>query len=82
MRGLGVRDGIAAALKADTLSLTAFEIGLFGWMAIYALVIFDGGLRPDSPAYWLMMQIGMIFGFATSYPANVWLIRRGIKEGM
>lgn len=34
MRGLGVRDGIVAALKADALSLTAFEIGLFGWMAL------------------------------------------------
>lgn len=33
MRELGVRAGLVAALKADTLSLTAFEIGLFGWMA-------------------------------------------------
>jgi Domain of unknown function (DUF4396) len=30
MRNLGFRDGIIAALKADTLSLTAFEVGLFG----------------------------------------------------
>jgi Domain of unknown function (DUF4396) len=29
-----------------------------------------------------MMQIGMIVGFVTSYPANVWLIRKGIKEAM
>ncbi len=34
MRDLGPKDGIIAALKADTLLLTAFEIGLFGWMAI------------------------------------------------
>jgi hypothetical protein len=24
----------------------------------------------------------MILGFLTSYPANSWLIRHGIKEGM
>ena len=29
-----------ARLKADTLSLAAFKIGLFGWMAIVVLVIF------------------------------------------
>jgi hypothetical protein len=83
MRGLGVRDGIIAALKADTLSLTAFEIGLFGWMAVMQLVLFtDPHLTPDHAAYWLLMQIGMILGFATAYPVNVWLIRRGIKEAM
>jgi hypothetical protein len=32
--------------------------------------------------YWFLMQIGMILGFATSWPANVWLIRKGIKEAM
>src|ERR1700728_49665 len=34
MRGLGVKDGLVAAAKADFISLTAFEIGLFGWMAV------------------------------------------------
>jgi hypothetical protein len=29
------------AAKADFLSLTFFEIGLFGWMAIFQLAIFD-----------------------------------------
>ena len=83
MRGLGVRAGIIAALKADTLSLTAFEIGLFGWMALIQLVFFTNPhLEPDHPAYWLLMQIGMILGFATAYPVNIWLIRRGIKEAM
>lgn len=83
MRGLGLRDGIIAALKADTLSLTAFEIGLFGWMAIMQLVLFTSPhLKPDHAAYWLLMQVGMILGFFTAYPVNVWLIRRGIKEAM
>jgi hypothetical protein len=29
-----------------------------------------------------MMQIGMICGFATSYPMNWWLLRIGLKEAM
>jgi hypothetical protein len=83
MRGLGFRDGIRAALKADTLSLIAFEVGLFGWMAFMQLVLFTSPhLHPDHASYWFLMQIGMTLGFATAFPVNVWLIRRGIKERM
>lgn len=84
MRDLGVRDGMLAAIKADVLSLTAFEIGLFGWMVFQALVLVPAGdaLHPNSPVYWLGMQVGMCLGFATAYPVNSWLIRRGIKEAM
>lgn len=83
MRGLGLKDGILAALKADTLSLTAFEVGMFGWMALAQLVLFPvSHLLPDTAAYWFLMQVAMIFGFLTAYPVNVWLIKRGIKEAM
>lgn len=83
MRGLGPRQGIIAAVKADVLSLTAFEVGLFGWMALMAFVFFpDPHLQPNSPVYWFLMQIGMVIGFATAWPANAWLIRKGIKEAM
>jgi hypothetical protein len=27
-----------------------------------------------------MMQIGMAFGFATAFPVNYWLIKKGVKE--
>jgi ABC-type antimicrobial peptide transport system permease subunit len=83
-RGLGVGKGLALAAKADVLSLTSFEIGLFAWMAVMALAFYPAPhhLHPDDPVYWLLMQIGMIIGFATAWPTNAWLIRRGIKQGM
>jgi Domain of unknown function (DUF4396) len=83
MRGLPLRRGLIEAAKADVLSLTAFEVGLFGWMALMAWVFFPGPrLHPDAAAYWFLMQIGMALGFLTAYPVNAWLIRRGIKEAM
>jgi hypothetical protein len=39
-------------------------------------------LMPTSPVFWFLMQLGMIVGYFTSWPANAWLIRRGIKEAM
>jgi hypothetical protein len=83
MRGLGPRKRLVEAAKADILSLTAFEIGLFGLMALVQLVLFPHPhLAVDSSAYWFLMQIGMVLGCFTSWPANVWLIRKGIKEPM
>ncbi len=82
MRHLSVVPGLKAAVKADTLSLTAFEIGLFGWMALSFFVLFHPPLMPNQPAFWFMMQIGMVIGYLTSYPANWLLIRSGIKEAM
>jgi hypothetical protein len=80
MRGLGPREGLTAAVKADTLSLVAYEIGMFAWMAFRTWLYPE--LEPTSLSYWLMMQIAMVLGFATTYPVNWWLIRRGIKEKM
>ncbi|MGH3446240.1 MAG: DUF4396 domain-containing protein [Nocardioidaceae bacterium] len=83
MRGLGFREGMWEATKADILSLTSFEVGLFGWMALMSFVFFPSPhLEPNSPVFWFLMQIGMMLGFATAYPTNVWLIRRGVKEAM
>ena len=70
------RASIIAALKADTVSIVTFEIGLFGWMALDAFVLFPG----ESIAtwnHWFQMQIGMIIGFFTSYPANWFLLKKG-----
>lgn len=84
MRGLSLGKGLVEAAKADVLSLTAFEIGLFGWMALMSFGFFPAPhhMHPDSPVYWFLMQIGMAIGFATAWPANVWLIRHGVKEAM
>jgi hypothetical protein len=73
---------IRDAVKADTLSLAAFEVGMFGWMAIARYVLLPEPAAPDSVVFWFMMQIGMIFGFVTTYPANWLLVKRGVKSGM
>jgi Domain of unknown function (DUF4396) len=86
MRGLSFWPGIRAALKADTLSLTAWQIGMYGFMAVAQYAYFRPLLgRPvevNTPEFWFTMQIAMLAGFATGYPVNWWLIGAGIKEKM
>ncbi|MGE0811751.1 MAG: DUF4396 domain-containing protein [Vicinamibacterales bacterium] len=83
MRHLGVRDGLAAALKADTASLLAWQLGMYGWMALSLFVWFSSETLPKGgPTFWFMMQLAMVAGFLTSYPVNWWLLRTGLKEPM
>jgi len=83
MRNLSPAQGLIAAIKSDTLAILTFEIGLFAWMALTYFVFFpQPHLKPTEPAYWFMMQIGMVLGFFTSYPLNWWLIKAGWKDGM
>jgi hypothetical protein len=74
---------LAKSTKADTLSILFFQTGMYAWMAITYFVLFPHPhLQPNSVTFWFMMQIGMLFGFATSYPVNGWLLQRGIKHAM
>jgi hypothetical protein len=82
MRHLSPGQGLVAALKADSLSLSFWQVGMYGWMAIVTFVIFGQELPKLSPVFWFMLQIAMGFGFLTTLPITWWLLRRGIKERM
>ena len=82
MRNLSVAEAVLAAVKADTASLAAWQVGMYGWMAIATFLIFGHEIEKTSPVFWFMMQIAMLGGFLTSWPVNAWLIREGLKEKM
>ena len=74
MRNLSVGQGIWAAVKADTLSLTAWQVGMYGFMAFASFylsgTLLGARLTTDTTEFWFMMQIAMLCGFVTSYPMN------------
>jgi hypothetical protein len=83
MRNLSVGAGIRAAVKADTLSILSFQIGMYAWMAFVFFRLFPHPhLHPNQPAYWLMMQLAMVCGYVTALPVNWLLIKVGWKEAM
>lgn len=82
MRDMGKVKGIWAAMKADTLSIVAFQIGLFAAMFIYQKLLFPPGLPKTTATYWMLMQVAMVLGFFTAWPVNSWLVKKGIKEKM
>lgn len=83
MRGLSFGKGLVAAVRADTISITLFQVGMYAWMALSFFVFFPNPhLEPGMAVFWFMMQIAMLVGYFTALPANSWLIRRGWKEKM
>ncbi len=82
MRDLSLGKGLVAAAKADFFSLTAWQVGMYGWMGIATFLLFGHELEKTDPVFWFMMQLAMLAGFLTAYPVNWWLLRAGIKEKM
>lgn len=86
MRDISVREGIVAALKADTASLLSWQIGMYGFMALAHFWFFPDvlgqALTTQSVEFWFVMQLAMLCGFVTAYPVNWGLIRIGVKEAM
>lgn len=85
MRGLAFKEGLITAFKVDFFSLSCWQIGMYGWMAICLFGIFgleNPAMDKTSPVFWFMMQIAMLAGFITAFSINWWLIRKGIKEQM
>ncbi len=86
MRDLSPGQGLWQALKADTASITSWQVGMYGAMAVGQFLWFRpayGGLAEvNTPEFWFLMQAAMLCGFVTAYPVNWWLIRIGVKEKM
>ena len=54
--------------------MLAFDIGMGGWML---LLHFNEYMPPATEGtFWFLMQIGIVLGLATGYPAVAWLARR------
>lgn len=41
-----------------------------------------GSGNPAEPAFWFIMSMALLAGFACAWPMNWWLVTRGLKHGM
>ncbi len=76
-RGLPSGKGLGVALLIALVTVLAFDVGMGGWMLVMHFLLFMPPLTDVT--FLFLMQVGLILGFLTGYPAVLWLIRRGIK---
>ncbi len=65
---------IGAAVFASVVTVVAFDIGMVGWMLL--LHFNDAMPAVSESTFWFLMQVGVIVGLATGYPAVKWLVTR------
>ena len=69
-----VRDvSVGTAVVAAVVTVAAFDVGMVGWM----LLLSANSLMPavTEGTFWFLMQVGVVVGLATGYPAVRWLLR-------
>ncbi len=65
---------VGPALTAAVLTVLAFDVGMGGWML---LLHFNELMPPAGDAtFWFLMQVGIVLGLVTGYPAVRWLASR------
>lgn len=71
--GTAIRDGVVSE-SASIVVMEAVAIGVDLWLA--------GGAAFGSRLFWGSLVVSLSMGLVAAYPVNVWLIARGVKEGM
>ena len=81
-----ISERVIQALKADVMSIAAWQVGMFGFMAaaqfLWLRPRYGGTAGAVTPVFWFAMQLAMLCGFVTAYPVNWLLVRTGLKEKM
>jgi hypothetical protein len=76
-RGLPSGKGLGVALLIALVTVLAFDVGMGGWMLVMHFLLFMPPLTDVT--FLFLMQVGLILGFLTGYPAVLWLTQPGIK---
>jgi hypothetical protein len=75
--GVSLKRALRDALYSETLSIAVMEV-----VAISVDRWLGGNAGITEVRFWTSMLISLSLGLLAAYPVNVWLIHRGIKEGM
>lgn len=82
------RDTISAArtlllaIKTETFPLLIYQTGIFIFMAQALKFVLNQQINPLLLTFWFMLQLAMIIGFLFSWPANHFLIKRGLNPAV
>lgn len=67
------------AIKSDIISLIVYQAGMFLSMSLAFRFILHNQIEPLVLHFWFMMQLALLTGFVFAWPANKFLLQRGIK---
>jgi hypothetical protein len=66
-------------MKTEVFPLLIYQLGIFIFMALALKFVLNGQVNPLLVAFWFMLQLAIMIGFLFSWPANHFLIKRGLN---
>ncbi|EJL90537.1 hypothetical protein AC790_04805 [Pantoea sp. RIT-PI-b] len=70
------------ALKTEIFPLLIYQLGIFIFMALALKFVLNQQIDPLLAAFWFMLQLAILIGFVFSWPANHFLIKRGLNPAV
>jgi len=82
MRGGTYPRGVKNSFVPEWFSMNMMAAGMFPVMIFLMMGRDMRAMEPTEPLFWGVMSLGVIVGFATAYPVNVWMVSRNLKHGL
>ncbi|MFJ5158168.1 DUF4396 domain-containing protein [Pantoea sp. NPDC088449] len=67
------------ALKTEVFPVLIYQLGIFFFMALALKFVLAQQINPLLIVFWFMLQLAIMIGFLFSWPANHFLIKRGLN---
>lgn len=79
---LSVWRALLVAFRTETFPLLIFQMGIFLFMGLALKFVLNQQINPLLSAFWFMLQLATLTGFIFSWPANHFLIKRGLNPAV
>jgi len=82
MMGGSYWQNVRKSFFPELISMNFMMAGMAPVMSILMMGRDMRAMQPDQLLFWAVMSLGVLAGFITAYPANVWMVARGLKHGL
>lgn len=75
-------ENVRKSFMPEFISMNAMMAGMAPTMSLLMMGRDMRAMDPFELIFWGVMSLGVMVGFATAYPFNVWMVKRKIKHGL
>ncbi|KOX42626.1 multicopper oxidase [Streptomyces purpurogeneiscleroticus] len=75
-------ENVRKTFLPEFISMNAMMAGMAPVMSLLMMARDMRAMEPTELVFWGVMSLGVMVGFATAYPVNVWMVKRGLKHGL
>jgi len=82
MMGGSYWENVRRSFMPEFISMNAMMAGMAPVMSLLMMGRDMRAMEPTELLFWGVMSLGVVVGFATCYPVNVWMVARKLKHGL